>query len=288
MARTKKRPLPSKRIQKTNAIAFAAASGIAGVSTLAMGANSTTALLGAGTIALYAGVYTPMKPLTPMNTWVGAVVGAIPPVMGWTAAGGALISPEACFMSSALFFWQIPHFLALAWMYRADYAAGGYKMVPLADPTGRHTSAICLRYSLYLATLPFGCYAYGLTSFMFPLESICFNGLMIGAALKFYMNHEQRGAPHARNLFYASLAYLPFFFGAFLLHQKTDKVPAEPSIHKPVGAANQLRDRILETGRLLCLHENHVPVLAPNGDASNCPMTVTQTKDSSSTEPGPP
>ena len=110
-----------------------------------------------------------------LNTWVGAVVGALPPVMGWTAAGGALLAPEAAVLGGALFIWQIPHFLALAWMYRKDYAQAGYKMLPLGDPTGERTARACLEYSVYLAALPPACWALGLSSCMFPLEGVVFN-----------------------------------------------------------------------------------------------------------------
>jgi protoheme IX farnesyltransferase len=217
MQRTKNRPLPSGRISTEHAAAFAVTTGAVGVGSLALNTNLTTALLGVGTIALYAGVYTPMKRLTPMNTWVGAVVGAIPPLMGWTAAGGGLVSMEAGALAASLFLWQIPHFMALAWMYRADYEAGGYHMVPLKDPTGTLTAAICLEYSIYLTMLPFGCWASGLTSCMFPIEGLGFNGLMVFAAWRFAQN-AKRGQADARRLFLTSLLYLPAFFFCFLLH----------------------------------------------------------------------
>ena len=133
MNRTAKRPLPSGRISRTHAIGWASASGAAGLTTLALGTDCVTTTLGAATLGLYTLVYTPMKQRTPLNTWVGAVVGALPPVMGWTAAGGALLSAEAATLGASLFLWQMPHFFALAWMYRADYQQGGYHMIPLHD-----------------------------------------------------------------------------------------------------------------------------------------------------------
>lgn len=122
MNRTAKRPLPSGRISREHAMVWASTAGALGVGTLALGTNCITAGLGATTLGLYTLVYTPMKQRTPLNTWVGAVVGAIPPVMGWTAAGGSLVSVEAATLGAALFLWQMPHFFALAWMYRTDYA----------------------------------------------------------------------------------------------------------------------------------------------------------------------
>ena len=118
MNRTARRPLPSGRISTAHAMGWASTAGVVGVGTLLAGTNLLTAGLGLSTLGMYALIYTPMKPCSPWNTWIGAVVGAIPPVMGWTAAGGSLYSIEAAALGGALFLWQIPHFLALAWMYR--------------------------------------------------------------------------------------------------------------------------------------------------------------------------
>lgn len=105
---------------------FAAATGAAGGAVLLMGCNPVAAALGVGNIALYAAVYTPMKQASPFNTVVGSVVGAIPPLMGWAAAGGALTDPAAAALFGVLFLWQMPHFYALAWRFRQDYENGGY------------------------------------------------------------------------------------------------------------------------------------------------------------------
>lgn len=124
MKRTMRRPLPSGLLSPRHALLFAAASAAAGVGALHAHANGTAALLGAANIALYAGVYTPLKQVSVANTWVGAVVGAVPPLMGWAAAAGHL-DPGAGVLAALLYFWQLPHFMALAFLYRADYAAGG-------------------------------------------------------------------------------------------------------------------------------------------------------------------
>uniref|UniRef100_A0A7S3ADQ5 Heme O synthase n=1 Tax=Haptolina ericina TaxID=156174 RepID=A0A7S3ADQ5_9EUKA len=276
MNRTMRRPLPSGRITPAHATGWAAASGLVGVGTLAVGTNELTAALGAATLGLYTLAYTPMKPLTPWNTWMGAVVGAIPPVMGWTAAGGALISAEAAALSSALFLWQMPHFLALAWMYRNDYMQGGYKMVPLTDPTGERTASLCLQYSVYLALLPPACWAAGVTSCMFAVESVGFNGLLLLAAFRFRQNH-QRGQAHARRLFLASLAYLPVFFACLLLHQNRQPITARLAEEVVDDGYNDARDRLLSRGRQLCLHEHivHPPAADADGtiaSARACPV----------------
>lgn len=253
MARTSKRPLPSGRITSTHAAGWAGIAGLAGVSTLALGTNCMTATLGAATLGLYTLVYTPMKQRTPLNTWVGAVVGAIPPVMGLTAAGGDVLSLEAATLGTALFLWQMPHFFALAWMYRADYALGGYRMVSLDDAAGERTARLCLEYSVYLAALPPLTWAAGLTSFMFTFESIAFNGALLAAAWRFH-NNSSRGQAHARRLFLVSLAYLPVFFGCLLLHQKQRN---QAQLRGATSTGDAL-DGIREAGRELCVHEQYI------------------------------
>ncbi|CAI5522896.1 unnamed protein product [Closterium sp. Naga37s-1] len=124
MKRTRGRPLPAGRMTRQHAIAWGLLTGASGLAILATQTNSMTAGLGAANIALYAGVYTPLKQLHIANTWVGAVVGAIPPLMGWAAASGGL-DAGAAVLAGALYLWQMPHFLALAWLCRKDYAAGG-------------------------------------------------------------------------------------------------------------------------------------------------------------------
>ena len=269
MNRTCRRPLPSGRISRTHAAAWASFAGVAGVGTLAAGTNLLTAGLGASTLGLYTLVYTPMKQEHWLNTWVGAVVGALPPVMGWTAAGGALLAPEAAVLGGALFIWQIPHFLALAWMYRKDYAQAGYKMLPLGDPTGERTARACLEYSVYLAALPPACWALGLSSCMFPLEGLVFNAPMVFLAWRFARTPE-RGQAHARRLFLASLAYLPLFFGCLLLHQRR-KAPAaaEEEADAPLALATAdvgeeeitaayaaKQAELKARGREYCVHEH--------------------------------
>ncbi|EFN55266.1 hypothetical protein CHLNCDRAFT_23545 [Chlorella variabilis] len=215
MKRTMNRPLPTGRMSVRHALAFAALAGAGGVWLLADKTNLTTAALGAANIALYAGVYTPLKQISIANTWVGAIVGAVPPLMGWAAATGGL-DAGAAILGAGLYFWQMPHFMALAWMCKADYAAGGYRMLSLIDATGRRTAACALRNCIYL--FPLGALAtwLGITSPYFAYESAFITGGMMLTAAKFY------GSPsnaNARLLFRASLLHLPLFMAAFLLHR---------------------------------------------------------------------
>ena len=202
MNRTCRRPLPSGRISRTHAAAWASFAGVAGVGTLAAGTNLLTAGLGASTLGLYTLVYTPMKQEHWLNTWVGAVVGALPPVMGWTAGRAARCSrAEAAVLGGALFIWQIPHFLALAWMYRKDYAQAGYKMLPLGDPTGERTARACLEYSVQPSRR--SCRRAGRSGqfCMVPLEGLVFNAPMAVLVEALRVDARARQSGTARRLF---------------------------------------------------------------------------------------
>ncbi|CAN0225582.1 unnamed protein product, partial [Ectocarpus sp. 12 AP-2014] len=129
MHRTRARPLPSGRISRKHALGWGVASGTAGITVLAAGSNPLTATLGAANLLLYVGPYTLSKTRSEINTWVGSVVGAVPPLMGWAAATGELVAVEPLLLATYLFMWQFPHFFSLAWLHREDYARGGFAMV---------------------------------------------------------------------------------------------------------------------------------------------------------------
>lgn len=177
--------------------------------------NNLTAGLGAANIALYAAVYTPLKVLSVANTWVGAMVGAIPPLMGWTAATGQL-DPGAMVLSATLYLWQMPHFMALAWMCREDYARGGYRMLSRFDPTGKRTAACALRNCVYLLPVGMLAAAFGVTTNAFAYEAAFITGAMTVTAAAFYSSPTNAAA---RTLFRASLLHLPLFMGALLIHR---------------------------------------------------------------------
>ncbi|KAL9316940.1 hypothetical protein ACSQ67_013457 [Phaseolus vulgaris] len=218
MKRTCQRPLPSGRITKPHAIGWASSVGIAGTALLATQTNTLAAGLAASNLILYAFVYTPLKQIHHVNTWVGAVVGAIPPLLGWAAASND-ISLNGMILPAALYFWQIPHFMALAYMCRSDYAAGGFKMYSLADASGHRTALVALRNSIYLIPLGFLAYDWGLTSRWFCLESTVLTLAISGAAFSFYRN---RTREKARRMFHASLLYLPVFMTGLLIHRRSD------------------------------------------------------------------
>lgn len=170
MRRTAVRPLPAGRLSKSHALVFAILSGISGIYILNEKSNSQTAALGAANIVLYAGVYTPLKQISVINTWIGAVVGAVPPLMGWVAASGSL-DVGALILAAGLYFWQMPHFMALAWLCREDYAAGGHRMLSLIDPSGKRTAACALRNCAYLFPLGILSAWLGVTTPYFAYES---------------------------------------------------------------------------------------------------------------------
>lgn len=218
MRRTSQRPLPSGRITVPHAVGWASSIGLAGTALLATQTNMLAAGLAASNLVLYSFVYTPLKQIHPVNTWVGAVVGAIPPLLGWAAASGD-ISLNSLILPAALYFWQIPHFMALAYMCREDYAAGGFKMYSLADPSGRKTAMVAMRNSIYLIPLGFLAYDWGVTSGWFCLESTALTLAISAAAFSFYRD---RTKERARRMFHASLLYLPVFMAGLLIHRRTD------------------------------------------------------------------
>lgn len=129
MRRTRNRPLPSGRISQSHALGWGVASGTAGIGVLAAGANPITAALGAANLFLYIGPYTLSKTRSELNTWIGSLVGAVPPLMGWAAATGGEVAVEPVLLATYLFIWQFPHFFSLAWLHKEDYARGGFEMV---------------------------------------------------------------------------------------------------------------------------------------------------------------
>ncbi|CAI0378248.1 unnamed protein product [Linum tenue] len=219
MKRTRNRPLPSGRMSVPQAVAFASSVGLAGTAMLACKTNMMAAGLAASNLVLYAFVYTPLKQIHPVNTWVGAVVGAIPPLLGWAAASGGQISLNSMILPAALYFWQIPHFMALAYMCRHDYAAGGYKMLSLADTSGRRTAMVALRNCIYMVPLGFMAYELGMASGWFCLESSVLTLAIAASAFSFY---REPTTEKARKMFHASLLYLPIFMAGILLHRQTE------------------------------------------------------------------
>ncbi|KAF1841780.1 mitochondria protoheme IX farnesyltransferase [Cucurbitaria berberidis CBS 394.84] len=218
MSRTRNRPLVRKLISTRGAIVFAVACGIVGTGALYYGVNPTTAFLGAANILLYAGVYTPMKRMSVLNTWVGAIVGGIPPLMGWTAAASQYAhdgtweellfgegSAGGWLCAALLFAWQFPHFNALSWSIREEYKNAGYRMLAWVNPA--QNGRVALRYAILMFPVCIGLSYCGVTDWSFIVTSSAINGWMAMKAWHFWRANGHKGT--ARALFWASVWHLP-------------------------------------------------------------------------------
>lgn len=214
MKRTQDRPLPAGRMNASDALLTGTVLSVSGVLILALLANLLAAGLAAATIIFYIFVYTPLKRVTELNTIIGAVPGALPPLIGWVAARGS-INAEGLTLFAILFLWQMPHFLAIAWLYRADYAQAGFKMLSENDETGAVTGRQAFIYALALLAVSL------LPSVFFDYSAIYFYGaLLLGAGFaSMAANFAVSGGsvPAARWLFLGSIAYLPLLLGLMVL-----------------------------------------------------------------------
>ncbi len=205
MQRTRGRPLPAGLMRPAHALVFAMLSAYGGVALLGLFVNLFSAALALATILIYVLVYTPLKIRTTLNTLVGAVCGAIPPVIGWVAAAGR-VEPGGWVLAALLFMWQIPHFFALAWMYRADYARGGFAMLPVLDAGGRLTGQVALVTSLGLVPLALSATLFGLAGPIYAAGALALGIWLVVAGARHYA---ARSDASARRLFVTSVIYLP-------------------------------------------------------------------------------
>ncbi|KAL0124064.1 hypothetical protein PUN28_006097 [Cardiocondyla obscurior] len=204
MSRTKNRVLVRGHLTPVHAVAFAALTGIIGLSILYHEVNGITAALGISNLVLYTLIYTPMKRISIVNTWIGSVVGAIPPLMGWAGCTGSILTPGAWILPGILYAWQFPHFNALSWNLRPDYSRAGYRMMAVTDPDlCRRTT---LRYTAVLMTLCYLAPVLDVTHWWFALVSTPINVSFLYLAWKF---NEHSDSASSRKLFRFSLLHLP-------------------------------------------------------------------------------
>ena len=215
MPRTRLRPLPDGRIGPAEAIIYGSVLGVGGVVYLALAVNYLTAILGAFTLLSYLFVYTPMKRWTTLNTVIGAIPGAIPPVMGWTAVHGTL-GPQAAVLFCILFFWQMPHFLAIAILYRSDYAAGGFKMLPVVDEKLFITGRQIVLYNAALIPMTLMPTLFGMTGVYYFAAAMVLGLAYLAFGL---ICASTRQRVDARKLFFASITYLPLLLAAMMLNK---------------------------------------------------------------------
>lgn len=205
MERTQDRPLPSGRMQPRTALILGLTGSLAGLVQLLVAVNGMTALLGVLTLAAYVVIYTPLKTITPFNTIVGAIPGAMPPLMGWVAARGE-INAAGWTLFAVQFFWQLPHFLAIAWLYRDDYARAGFRMLPIVDPDGRQTGFHAVSHTLGLLTVSLAPVALGMAGVAYLLAAVLLGAGFLILAIRFARRLDRLAA---RALFLASIIYLP-------------------------------------------------------------------------------
>jgi heme o synthase len=213
MRRTAHRPLAAGRIAPVEALLFGVILSAAGVLYLAKLVNPLTALLGAFTLASYVWLYTPMKRWTTLCTVVGAIPGAVPPMMGWTAVHDT-ISAEAWVLFGILFLWQMPHFLAIAVLYRDDYTAGGFQMLPCVDPGLHATGRQIVVYLLSLVPVTLMPFGLGMAGYGYLAGAIALDGLFMWYGVRLARS---RARTDARSLFFVSIIYLPLLLGLLML-----------------------------------------------------------------------
>lgn len=205
MIRTRNRPLPSGAMSVAHGWIFAILLAYAGVGVLAVGVNLLSAAIALATVIIYAFVYTPLKARTTLNTLIGAVCGAAPPVIGWVGASGG-IAWGAWALAALLFVWQLPHFFALAWLHRDDYVRGGYAMLPVLDRDGRLTCEVIMLTALLLLPVTLMAAPIGLASVGFAAAAFVMGLWFVVICLGMY---RRRTTLQARRVFQASIAYLP-------------------------------------------------------------------------------
>lgn len=232
MDRTAHRPLPRGVVPAPLVFVAGVLTGFAGFGILALNVNLLSAFLAGTNILLYIAVYTPLKPRTTLNTLFGAVCGGIPPMIGWAAVTNDL-EPGAWLLGAILFVWQVPHFMALAWMYREDYRRGGMTMLPVVDPRGELTARVMVVTSLLLAPLGMSATLGGLCGWFSAAASLLTALWMTWMSYRFYV---ERSDVRAREAFLASIVYLPIALAVMVIDR--GPVSSEAWLHGdrgPVG-----------------------------------------------------
>ena len=226
MHRTRERPLPAGHLSPVHAFTFAVLIGYAGLSMLAMLVNLAAAGLALLTIVLYVLIYTPLKVRTTLNTLIGAVCGAIPPMIGWVAAGDGL-APGAWLLAALLFIWQLPHFMSLAWLYREDYGRGGFVMLPNRDERGELTGLVACAGALLLLLVGVLGVLIGLAGWVFAAGAAIVGLWTLTRSLSFLAGRTDH---NARRLFRASLVYLTIVLGLLVIDRGAAVVPGDEAL----------------------------------------------------------
>jgi len=213
MRRTADRPLPSGKMAPAHALAFGSALSVVGFLDLWLGVNLLCASIGAFTLASYLFLYTPMKQRTWWSTTVGAVPGAMPPIIGYAAAAGA-VTREAWVLGAILFLWQFPHFYAIAWMYKDDYARAGIRMLPVVEPDCRSTARQIVLYGIVLIPASLIPAMLGMSGRLYVMGALLLGLWFLYSGVRVAL---ERTILRARNVLLTSVLYLPLIYGLMLL-----------------------------------------------------------------------
>lgn len=205
MRRTRLRPMADNRMASREALVYASLLSAAGLAVLVAVVNPLSALVALATLVSYAAIYTPLKLRSSFATVIGAIPGALPPVIGWAAATGTL-SQGAWILFAILFLWQLPHFLAIAWMYKDDYARAGFPMLPVIEPDGRSTARQSVVYAAALLPVSLAPTLVGMTTTTYFVAALVLTLAFVALTLRFA---QTRAVADARRVFFGSILYLP-------------------------------------------------------------------------------
>lgn len=215
MGRTRSRPVAAGRVSAPVALAYGLGLSAVGVAALGYGVNALAAGLSALTVVLYIGAYTPLKRIHPLATEVGAIPGAVPPLIGWAAAGNGL-EPMAWILFGVLVAWQLPHFMAIAWTYREDYRAGGFQVLSVRDASGAKVARRALAWTLALIVVSLLPVLEPGIDWLLAAVALLLGCMLLEPAWRFVRAGAQR-EPAARKLFLATLVYLPVYLSALVV-----------------------------------------------------------------------
>jgi protoheme IX farnesyltransferase len=213
MRRTRARPIPSGRLTARQGLWFGVALSAAGFAELCLEVNPLTGALGLFTLASYLFVYTPLKRVSPISTTIGAIPGAMPPLIGYAAASGRL-NFEAGILYAILFLWQFPHFYAIAWMYREDYARAGIRMLPVVEPDGDSTARRIVWFSLALVPMSLAPKFFSMAGNVYLYGALALGAIVLVAGFRAASEHS---ILRARQVLLASVVYLPLLYGLLVL-----------------------------------------------------------------------
>jgi protoheme IX farnesyltransferase len=208
MKRTRLRPLPDRRLQPVEGLLFGAVTTLAGMLLIVMSANLLAAAVALTTLLTYVAVYTPLKRRSSFGTVIGAIPGALPPIIGWAASSGAL-PPQAWTLFGIMFLWQLPHFLSIAWLYREDYTRAGFPMLPVLEPDGRSTGRQAVVYAAALVPFSLSPSLMGMAGGIYFAGALVLGLAFLWITLQFART---RSAANARRLFFGSITYLPLLW----------------------------------------------------------------------------